>query len=205
MSKTTFELLFPTPVMWTKLDKSFTEEELNFFEKHSHAITRNLGNAVSNNSQILDEPEMEDLKKFVTNNLYTYIEQVYKPKFPTEIFITQSWINWTKKGEFHHKHEHPNSFISGVLYLFTDPAKDTITFWRAGYKQMQLAPKTYDILNSDSWRFNVRAGDMVLFPSSLTHSVNEVVAENVRVSLAFNSFIKGTFGDKESLTDYISG
>ena len=204
MSKTKFELIFPTPIMHTELGRNFTERELIFFEKHSHLINRNVGNVVSSNSQILDEPEMEDLKKFVTNYLEEYIERVYNPKFSTEIFITQSWINWTKKGEYHHKHDHPNSLISGVFYLSADSSKDTITFWRAGYKQLQIEPKVYDVFNSDSWWFKVKTGDMVMFPSSLTHSVNEVVTENVRVSLAFNSFIRGEFGDKKLLTHYIN-
>jgi hypothetical protein len=128
MDKTKFELIFPTPVMMTELGRDFTIEELNFFKKHSHSVVRNVGNIVSSNNQILDEPEMSNLKNFVTNQLNKYLLQVYKPKFSIEIFVTQSWINWTKKGEYHHKHDHPNSFVSGVFYLSADPAKDTITF-----------------------------------------------------------------------------
>ena len=106
------------------------------------------------------------------------------------------------KGEFHHKHEHPNSFISGVLYIHTDSTKDKITFHRSGYKQLQLATDTFDIYNSDSWWFNVKTGGLVLFPSSLTHHVEDVVADETRISLAFNSFIKGTLGDNRSLTEF---
>jgi uncharacterized protein (TIGR02466 family) len=204
MDKTKFELIFPTPVMLTELGRDFTLEELNFFEKHSHSVVRNVGNIVSSNNQILDEPEMSNLKNFVTNQLNKYLLQVYKPKFSIEIFVTQSWINWTKKGEYHHKHNHPNSFVSGVFYLSADPAKDTITFWRSGYKQLYLEPKTYDAFNSDSWWFKVKTGDIMMFPSSLTHSVSEVATDNVRVSLAFNSFVKGELGDKKLLTHYIN-
>jgi hypothetical protein len=56
-------------------------------------------------------------------------------------------------------------------------------------------------MNSDSWWFNVKTGGIVMFPSSLTHHVESVVADNVRVSLAFNSFIKGTFGNSQALTE----
>ena len=37
--------------------------------------------------------------------------------------ITQSWINFTKKGEYHHPHAHPNSLISGVFYVEADKDK----------------------------------------------------------------------------------
>jgi uncharacterized protein (TIGR02466 family) len=205
MNEPNFELLFPTPVMFNSMDRDFTKEELDYIESHSTSTNRNVGNVTSNNNYILEEPEMADLKKFVTDQINEYIKRVYKPKYPAEAFVTQSWLNWTKKGEFHHKHEHPNSFISGVLYISTDSTKDKITFHRAGYKQLQLATDNFDIYNSDSWWFNVKTGGIVMFPSSLTHHVEDVVADDVRVSLAFNSFIKGTFGDNRSLTEFING
>lgn len=201
MNKPNFQLLFPTPVMFNKVGRDFTKEELDYIKSHSSATYHNDGNVTSVNNYILNEPEMADLNKFVTDQLNEYLKQVYKPKYPAEVFITQSWLNWTKKGEFHHKHAHPNSFISGVLYIATDLTKDKITFYNSGYKQLQIATYHYDILNSDSWWVNVKTGDIVMFPSSLTHNVENVIADDVRVSLAFNSFIKGTFGDSRSLTE----
>ena len=186
--------------MSNSIGRNFTQEELSCIGSHSTFTNRNIGNLMSNNNYILNEPEMVNLKKFVTDQLGEYVEQVYKPISPVEIFVTQSWINWTKKGEYHHKHAHPNSFLSGVFYMSTDPATDTITFWCTEYKQLQLKPKTFDIFNADSWSFSVKQGDIIIFPSSLTHSVNDVVSENVRISIAFNSFIKGAFGSKELLT-----
>ena len=199
-----FELLFPTPVMFSEIDRPFTQEELDYVNSHGKEgmTNRNVGNVTSNNNYILEEPEMVALKEVVTKALNEYIKRVYKPKYPAEAYITQSWLNYTAKGEFHHKHEHPNSFISGVLYIHTDSTKDKITFHRSGYKQLQLATDTFDIYNSDSWWFNVKTGGLVLFPSSLTHHVEDVVADETRISLAFNSFIKGTLGDNRSLTEF---
>jgi uncharacterized protein (TIGR02466 family) len=200
-----FELLFPTPVMFNSLDREFTKEELAYIKSHSTSTYRNAGNVTSNNNYILNEPEMADLNKFVTKQLNEYVKQVYKPKYSAEAFVTQSWLNWTKKNEFHHKHEHPNSFISGVLYISTDSTKDKIRVYSSEYKQLQLATDTYDIFNSSSWWFNVKTGGIVLFPSSLTHDVGHVEADDTRVSLAFNSFIKGVLGDNESLTELKNG
>jgi uncharacterized protein (TIGR02466 family) len=201
MSEPSFELLFPTPVMFNSIGRKFTKKELAYIESHLTSTHRIVGNVVSNNNYILNEPEMMDLNKFVTDQLNEYLKKVYKPKYSAEVFITQSWLNWTKKGEFHHKHAHPNSFISGVLYITTDSTKDEIIFYNSGYRQLELATDTYDIMNSDSWRFPVKTGDIVMFPSSLTHNVENVIADDVRVSLAFNSFIKGTFGSSQLLTE----
>ena len=202
--KINFELLFPTPVMFTEMDREFTKDELNFVDKHSKddMTNRNVGNVTSNNNYILEEPEFSNLKLIVTEAINEYIKKVYKPKYEAEAYITQSWLNYTKKGEFHHKHEHPNSFISGVLYINTDSTKDKITFHRSGYKQLQLATDQFDVYNSDSWWFNVKTGGIVIFPSNLTHHVEDVIADETRISLAFNTFIKGTLGDNKSLTEF---
>ena len=44
-------------------------------------------------------------------------------------YITQSWLNYTRANQFHHRHEHPNSFVSGVLYINADKATDRINFY----------------------------------------------------------------------------
>ena len=204
MKEPNFELLFPTPVMFSEIDRPFTQEELDYVNSHGKEgmTNRNVGNVTSNNNYILEEPELAGLKEVVTKAINEYIKRVYKPKYEAEAYVTQSWLNYTAKGEFHHKHEHPNSFISGVLYIHTDQTKDKITFHRSGYKQLQLATDNFDIYNSDSWWFNVKTGGIVIFPSSLTHHVEDVTADETRISLAFNTFIKGTLGDNRSLTEF---
>ena len=201
---TNFELLFPTPVMFTDIGRDFTKEELAFIDSHGKEgmTNRNVGNVTSNNNYVLEEPELSNLKQIVTDAINEYVTKVYKPKYEAKAFVTQSWLNYTKKGEFHHKHEHPNSFISGVLYINTDSTKDKITFHRSGYKQLQLATDQFDVYNSDSWWFNVKTGGIVIFPSNLTHHVEDVIADETRISLAFNTFIKGTLGDNKSLTEF---
>ena len=201
-----FELLFPTPVMFSELGRDFTKKELAFVDKHSKEgmTNRNVGNVTSNNNYILEEPEFANLKALLLKSVEEYVQTVYKPREKVRPYITQSWLNYTKKGEYHHKHEHPNSFVSGCLYINTDATKDKITFHRSGYKQIQIPTDNYDVYNSDSWWFNVKTGGIVLFPSSLTHHVEDVIAEETRISLAFNTFLKGPIGCNKSLTELLN-
>ena len=53
--------------------------------------------------------------------------------------------------------------------------------------------------NSDSWWLEVEENSLILFPSSLTHAV-EKIETDLRVSLSFNTFLKGNFGDSENMT-----
>jgi hypothetical protein len=195
------ELLFPTPVMFNSLDREFTTEELNYINTHSKKTYQNMGNTTSINNYILNEPELIDLKNIVQQHIENYISKIYKPRHPVMPYITQSWINWTEPGEYHHTHEHPNSFISGVLYINADTKEDKIKFHKSRYQQIHLDTDIYDMLNSQSWWFNVKTGDIVIFPSSLTHNVEKVTAGKTRISLAFNTFLKGIIGDNRSLTE----
>ena len=204
MQESNIELLFPTPVMFNQLDRKFTKEELIFVDKHSKKTNKNVGNVTSNNNYILNEPEFADLKKIITVHLNEYLKKIVKPVYKTEVYVTQSWLNYTNKGEFHHKHEHPNSYLSGCLYIQTDETKDKITFHKSGYQQIQIPTENYDMMNSDSWWFNVKSGKIIIFPSSLTHHVDNVIADDTRISIAFNSFIKGILGDNKSLTELIN-
>ena len=108
-------------------------------------------------------------------------------------------------GEFHHKHEHPNSYLSGVLYINADPEKDKIYFYKNGYKRISLPTNNYNPFNSESWWFSVGTCDMVIFPSYLTHMVEQTESKDTRISIAFNTFLKGYIGEEASLTALHTG
>ena len=204
MKEPSFELLFPTPVMFSELEREFTKKELDAVKKHSKNTYKNAGNVTSKDTYVLENIEFKNLKEKLTEFINKYIQQVYKPKYKVKGYITQSWLNYTNKGEYHHKHEHPNSFISGVIYINADFTKDKITFHKNEYIQLQLEPNSYDIYNSNSWWFNVGTGKIVIFPSNLTHHVENVVTDKTRISLAFNTFLKGQLGEKQVLTELIN-
>lgn len=190
--------LFPTPVGFFKLDREFTEDEKNYVlnqEKYP-----NMGNVTSSDRYIFDKPEMGALNTFVNECVKEYFQSVYSPKHEVETYITQSWANYTDPGQYHHKHEHPNSFISGVLYLQAEKESDRIYFYKNGYQQIKVPTENYNLYNSDSWWFEVNTGDVVLFPSHLTHMVETVKGDHTRISIAFNVFLKGYIGDESSLT-----
>jgi hypothetical protein len=46
----------------------------------------------------------------------------------------------------------------------------------------------------------VETYDLILFPSALQHLVSSTTNPETRVSLAFNSFIKGTLSPEDSLS-----
>jgi uncharacterized protein (TIGR02466 family) len=192
--------LFPTPVLFAKLPRKYTDAEVAFVQKSAYHVTKNTGNTTSVDRYVFEDPVMADLKSFVQFHLNYYMTEIESPSKPVEAYITQSWLNYTKPGEYHHRHEHPNSYISGVLYVNADPEKDKIYFYKSGYKRISLPTERFNPFNSESWWFNVGTCDMVIFPSYLTHMVEQTVSTDTRISLSFNTFLKGYIGEEESLT-----
>ena len=118
--------------------------------------------------------------------------------------MTQSWLNYTEANQHHHKHEHPNSVVSGVLYFDSDKEKDKILFSNPeGYKQLVPAIDNtkFNLWNSSTWFFPVETGDLFMFPSSTTHQVETKQGNNTRTSLSFNTFYEGTLGSLDILTE----
>lgn len=161
---------------------------------------KNMGNTTSDDHYVLRDATLAKLRTFVEESVAEYVKTIHAPKHDVSLRLTQSWLNYTKPGEFHHKHAHPNSFISGVLYVNADRARDKIYFYRDGYQQIKLPTDNFNLHNSESWWFEVGTGDLMLFPSSLTHMVETVTGDETRVSLAFNTFPVGYVGDESQLT-----
>ena len=191
------EALFPVALGSTELDRELTKEELDFFKRTQESKDRvtNHGNTHTNDHYILDNPELSELKKNLTEKVNLYFRDVYKIDEDIKIYITISWVNYTETGEYHHAHSHPNSVISGVYYIETDES-DTITFSTPWLNKltMYMNPTEYNQWNSEEWWYPTRKNTLLLFPSKLTHHVDQVKSDKTRISLAFNTFIKGKIG-----------
>jgi uncharacterized protein (TIGR02466 family) len=195
--------IFPTPIYISKLDKELTPLELKFVDKNKKDFYKNDGNITSNNNYILNEKPFANLKKELDLRVQDYFDKVISPANNITPYITQSWLNYTETNQYHHKHQHPNSLVSGVFYINCHEEHDKIKFFNDNYKTIKLETKDWNIWNSESWWFSVKTGDVILFPSSLIHMVETKQGDNTRISLAFNVFIKGTVGDNKNLTELI--
>lgn len=190
--------LFPTAVGMFDLGRDLTKPERDLLLNQD--MTPNMGNTTSKNRFILREKKLKDLREFIQKSINTYFEEIVAPSKEVSLYITQSWVNYSNPGQWHHSHEHPNSFLSGVFYVQSDDEKDRIVFENNRYQQIQFPTEKWNLYNSTSWWLEAKQGRLVIFPSSLRHSVNVVEAQKTRVSLSFNTFAKGLIGSEENLT-----
>ena len=75
---------------------------------------------------------------------------------------------------------------------FENEAKSNITF--PGFKFEYRDDNSF---NCNNYKLNVKSGDLIMFPSHMLHNVEKNLKDTYRYSLAFNVFMKGSFGRDE--------
>ena len=196
--------LFPTVVQMNELGREFTEFEKTIFENIGKNQRTNEGNMTSTDSYVLKHKGLSKLYDELNDSLNNYFRQVYNAKDDVSLYITQSWINYTKEFQYHHKHVHPNSILSGIIYLDVDENNDRILFYKHEDKSnINIPHKEWNRYNSTSWWLPAKTGTVYIFPSTLMHMVETKKENNLRVSLSFNTFVKGNLGRDIDLTELI--
>lgn len=193
--------LFPTTVLQTNIGRNLSEKESDFVMKHRDLVRLNTFNTTSNDSFILENDEMDEIKQFCLTSVDKYFHDVFKVKDTCKLYITQSWLNFTEKTQAHHGHLHFNSVLSGVFYSHTDD-EDKLYFTS---RQERMKPFQFPISednyeNAMVWWVPAKKGSLYIFPSDLWHHVEVKNSDDVRISLSFNTFVKGELGFEEKLT-----
>lgn len=199
----TLHFLFPQPIIKTKLPVPFTKEQLELV--YSTISEKSIGNKSSKNRRILEEPAFAELKKFAQECLDMWMDEIICPKDPgsVRLELTQSWLNYTNPGGFHHAHYHPNSIVSGVIYIVADNELDEIQLQDPVSREWHIESGRSNEFNSNQYHVPVKTGEVVLFPSKMYHSVPELQGQLQRISLAFNSFFTGRLGYDRDSTNYL--
>jgi uncharacterized protein (TIGR02466 family) len=197
MNNTRIMDLFPTPLYINNIDVPLINQQKDYLLNLPKIL--NTGNLRSENGYIFEYPLFTELKKTINEHIKEYVNIVY-PNSNLDVYITQSWANFTEPNQYHHKHSHPNSFVSGVFYVNAIKNEDMIKF----YKDL---PPIYQINHNQSNNYNsgdvailVETGDLVLFPSNFQHNVPPTTSKETRISVSFNTFIKGNIGDENAST-----
>ena len=190
--------LFPIAISVHDIEPNFTEQDKLFINQCLNDQYENTGNTTSNETYVLDK--LPNLKEKLMEKVRFHFYDTLKHVKESEIYITQSWLNLTKKDQFHHTHKHPNSILAGVFYLQT-VENDCISFDNTlRVDQVRPSIESFNSWNSSLYNQPVHRNMLVIFPSSLMHNVPTVKSDQVRISLAFNTFVKGVLGKDDQLS-----
>jgi len=195
--------LFPTPVLICSCPFEHGEE-LEWIKKQSYRgenkniETQEVLNRQSDDTFILDKPEMSRVRQFIDIKLKEFLVNIMGSD--NEMIITQSWLNRNGKAESHHEHKHPNSMISGVWYPQIHEKLPPIQFRDSKQRDVSLSIKKFNHFNSTTFMLPMKKGELILFPSNLQHSVPANHSDEERISLSFNTWAKGNLGNEKNLT-----
>jgi uncharacterized protein (TIGR02466 family) len=197
MNNTRIMDLFPTPLYINNIDTPLINQQKNYLLNLPKI--KNMGNLRSESGYIFEYPLFVELKKTINEHIKEYVNIIY-PNTNIDVYITQSWANYTEPNQFHHKHSHPNSFISGVFYVNAIKNEDMIKFYKDSFPIYQINHNQSNNYNSNDVAILVESSDLVLFPSNFQHDVPPTTSKETRISISFNTFIKGNLGDEDAST-----
>ena len=199
--------IFPTMLTRTRAPTSIVDDAL--FEKVLDIEwTDHLGKQPGNNNGLLsisnnvleDYDFLENLKIWLNVQVINAFDKWGLVNTATP-YITQSWFTKTNIGQDIHRHNHPNSLMSGVVYIKVNENSDHLYLSKPYvYQNLNFITQQENEFNSQTVKCTVSTGDLIMFPSNLEHWFDSVEHDEIRISLAFNTFIEGYLGDKIKLT-----
>lgn len=204
MKQPEVEPLFATPLYINEIEDTDTRKYVDFVETLNwHRNNDDEGQITHDGGYLLHQYDIfNDLRVELEKHLRFYVERVCG--FSTrrqEFYITNSWAVKHQKNEHARNHIHNNSFFSGVLYIKCDNDSPPIRFYKNPLMQAPtstvLVPdREFDnMFNAETYGIPPSPGRIIFFPSHIEHGIDKSESENTRLSIAFNTFVRGEFGE----------
>jgi uncharacterized protein (TIGR02466 family) len=154
------------------------------------------------NTRVLDEPEFNSIKIEIMSQVDFFSAQLcVSPGISFK--LTNSWMMKHMQGDWAQEHSHTNSLLSGIVYIDTDGTSGDINFNSRSSifpSAVDVEFSAYNIYNSRGWTITPQTGDVLIFPSTLLHSVSKNIYNKARYCLSFNMFMQGGLGSvKDSI------
>jgi uncharacterized protein (TIGR02466 family) len=160
------------------------------------------------------EPEIQALANFCLQHVGYVMQQLngYKVEEMQRLRIHHhSWYHLTRNGGYTAQHNHPMASWSGVYCVDPgDAVPDKPNNGTLRFSEARTTAGMYLDPGNAHWQppygmgdiaFNLRAGQLLLFPSYLMHEVAPYYGQRERITVAFNAWVReaGAGGDEPVL------
>lgn len=130
----------------------------------------------------------------IQNNVFLCLKNELKLLHPHNFDIDRMWIQISQKNSYNNIHNHPFSYYSGVFYVKSTNSDEcgSIVFHPFGdaneYQPIICLDNQHLNKNkmNTNYMFYPIEGMLILFPSSLRHSVEENQTNTDRISIGFD-------------------
>jgi len=197
----TVKPLFAEPYFVTNIADAIAPKQIDYCK--GITMIENQVNRISDELYLFEQREMASIKAAVDQALAQFAREVMG--IAQKLEVTQSWALENPPGVGMHGHTHSNSVVSGSLYFapMPDPPGNMIFERHNHYRQLELAvdPARTNIYNAPRNAIVPKQGDLVLFSSAIQHYVEPNQSDEVRHSIAFNTFVRGTIGSFRDVSE----
>lgn len=195
------ENLWPTPVWYFDIDSLEVD-----FDKIKNEIYKikavDLGKQASNylgwqsNDLYVDkntDTETNKLMLLIENQASNCFDDI-RAKSSLSRKISNYWLNVNKKNDLNYPHSHPESSLSGCVYIECGENSGNIRFYRnaaetfcyseiLGFENKDSNPYGFEYVYFKPIKYRV-----LVFPAFLMHMVEPNKADEDRISIAFNFY-----------------
>lgn len=191
MKKILLNSLFPTTI-GSYNDEDFVEKLIPYAKKYLNdpselTYTWNYKNTYKLSNGVETKNEMQFLCDYLKKigNLYLQENGFKKIDLKPQIFFSEMF-----EGDFHEKHFHQNSILSGVSYLNTPAGSSEIKFYdpRIIKSFYRLEIDKDNELNWEWVKIKPKKGLLLIFPSWLEHEVLKNSSKEGRMTMVFNLY-----------------
>ncbi len=193
--------LFATPFMRADLSSAITQKQVEYIQ--NLPMIRNRDNMISEDLYIFRHPELKSIADAVQEALNIYARTIMG--ISQTVYVTQSWALLNQPNVGMHSHAHSNSILSGSLYYCDLPEPVSRVFFdrHTTYQQLEIRPDPdkANLYNTSVNTITPRKGEVLLFPSSVNHMIEQNGSKDLRRAIAFNTFIRGKLGDYRDVSE----
>lgn len=193
--------IFPTPVKRVRCDWGWQEEGDALLLEPMKTMPN--GNIFSKSNMILSSGRFPRLSQWLLEQAETFARE--QLCILRKMRITNSWIIQHANGNPGGPHTHTDCFVAGIFYLRKSDNTPNLRCWKTSYASNAaelLIPLDQRLARDNRWAQDsvdipAVAGDLLLLPSWVIHSVPTKNSPEQRASLAFNVVTENIFENDE--------
>ena len=190
--------LFPTPVFQSEIP--LRQEWLEYVKTLDYDRTSMDNGYISSSRDIFSNKELRSLKFEISDAVKYFAHQQLKVSQYVYIDVCRAWGIKHMPNDWAQNHCHMNAVFSGIYYLDVHEHSGELVIEKGQHATNCFMPTLnpdvthFNDITQQSWRLHPRNGMLVIFPSQVIHNVEKNLTDKERYAVAFDVFIRGTFG-----------
>lgn len=193
----TLSKIFATPVFVVNLGEPYISEIQNFYSdftayekvgsSSNHSWDCDVETSFFTNGGALSRPQMGFFLDKIEKHVLEYIDPYITESWSPSDFAVQIWLNRYRKGQYQESHNHVGNDISFnyVLKLEGMDNKFVVVDYSKPCAEATAYKSGIDFFQAKQ-EFELKTGDLILFPSWLNHYVTPSDKEGERITVSGN-------------------